>query len=52
VVAVRERLSEDERADPIAELRQVIVARMANDPGPGRTRDLISPILFPTEDVA
>ncbi|MFF7638315.1 helix-turn-helix domain-containing protein [Kitasatospora sp. NPDC008050] len=45
-------LSEEERAELIADLRRAIVARMANEPAPGRTRHLISPILFPAEDPA
>jgi DNA-binding transcriptional ArsR family regulator len=43
-------LSEDERAQMIDQLREVIVAKMHNGPGPGRTRHLISPILFPAEE--
>ena len=42
-------LSEDEREELIGQLREVIVAKMRNGPGPGRTRHLISPILFPSE---
>jgi DNA-binding transcriptional ArsR family regulator len=42
-------LSEDERAELIEQLREVIVAKMRNGPGPGRMRHLISPILFPAE---
>ena len=43
-------LSEDERAELIEGLREVIVAKLGNGPGPGRTRHLISPILFPSEE--
>ncbi len=35
----------------ILELRRVIVPRMTNEPTPGRGRYLLSPILFPVEDV-
>jgi DNA-binding transcriptional ArsR family regulator len=41
-------LSEDERAELIEGLREVIVTKLRNGPGPGRTRHLISPILFPS----
>ncbi|MDN3353423.1 helix-turn-helix domain-containing protein [Actinomadura sp. DC4] len=40
-------LTEDERAELIEGLRAVIVEKMRGGPGPGRTRHLISPILFP-----
>jgi DNA-binding transcriptional ArsR family regulator len=43
-------LSPDERAEMIGELREVIAARMTNDPSPDRTRHLLSPILFPAEE--
>lgn len=43
-------LSPRERAELIDELRDVIVARMANEPAPERTRHLLSPILFPAEE--
>jgi DNA-binding transcriptional ArsR family regulator len=43
-------LSEDEREELIGRLREVIIAMMRHGPGPGRTRHLISPILFPAED--
>ncbi|MFD6279791.1 helix-turn-helix domain-containing protein [Streptomyces sp. NPDC060209] len=42
-------LSPDELGDMIGELRDVIAARMAFGPGPGRTRHLLSPVLFPAE---
>jgi DNA-binding transcriptional ArsR family regulator len=42
-------LSEQERARLISELREVIVRHIGNEPEPGRTRHLLSPILFPTE---
>lgn len=42
-------LSAEERAEMIAELRAVIVARMTNEPAPQRRRHLLSPILFPVE---
>ncbi|MFD0413203.1 helix-turn-helix domain-containing protein [Streptomyces sp. NPDC127108] len=42
-------LSPDELAEMIAELREVIVARAANEPTPQRTRHLLSPIVFPAE---
>jgi DNA-binding transcriptional ArsR family regulator len=42
-------LNEDERAQLISELREVIVRHIGNEPEPGRTRHLLSPILFPTE---
>jgi hypothetical protein len=34
----------------LASLRDVLVSRMANGPSPGRTRHLLSPILFPAEE--
>jgi DNA-binding transcriptional ArsR family regulator len=40
-------LSDEERAQLIGELRAVIAPRMGNAPSPGRTRHLLSPILFP-----
>ncbi|GII53757.1 transcriptional regulator [Planotetraspora thailandica] len=43
-------LSPDERAEMIRDLREVIVARMGNEPAPGRIRHLLSPILFPAEE--
>ncbi|WP_329585808.1 helix-turn-helix domain-containing protein [Kitasatospora sp. NBC_01250] len=45
-------LSEDERAELIDDVRRAIVSRMANGPTPGRTRHLISPVLFPAEGPA
>ncbi|MEU0531586.1 helix-turn-helix domain-containing protein [Amycolatopsis tolypomycina] len=36
----------------IAELRAAIAPRLANEAGPGRTRYLLSPILFPSEPPA
>jgi DNA-binding transcriptional ArsR family regulator len=43
-------LSPGERAEMIREMREVIVARMGNEPSPDRTRHLLSPILFPAEE--
>ncbi|MGW7573410.1 helix-turn-helix domain-containing protein [Streptomyces sp. NPDC054765] len=43
-------LSPDELAGLIGEMRDVLVSRMANEPSPGRTRYLLSPILFPAEE--
>jgi DNA-binding transcriptional ArsR family regulator len=42
-------LSREELEQLIAELRQVIAPRLANQPGPERGRYLLSPILFPVE---
>ncbi|KPC63924.1 helix-turn-helix domain-containing protein [Streptomyces chattanoogensis] len=42
-------LSRDELAELIGEMREALVARMGNTPSAGRTRHLISPILFPAE---
>ncbi|WUD77760.1 helix-turn-helix domain-containing protein [Streptomyces sp. NBC_00510] len=43
-------LSDEERAALIADLRRVLLPRLANGPAPGRTRHLVSPILFPAEE--
>jgi DNA-binding transcriptional ArsR family regulator len=43
-------LSEDERAEMIDEVRSVIVSRSGNGPALGRTRHLLSTILFPAEE--
>jgi DNA-binding transcriptional ArsR family regulator len=43
-------LSRDELAEMIGDLRDVIVPRMRNEPSPGRTRHLLSPIMFPAEE--
>jgi DNA-binding transcriptional ArsR family regulator len=43
-------LSQDERAELIDELVAVIKPRHDNEPAPGRTPHLLSPILFPTEE--
>ncbi|AZS69698.1 ArsR family transcriptional regulator [Streptomyces lydicus] len=43
-------LSQDELTEMIGEMRSVIVSRMGNEPAPDRTRHLLSPILFPTEE--
>jgi DNA-binding transcriptional ArsR family regulator len=43
-------LSREELEQLIAELRAVIVPRLANQPTPDRGRYLLSPILFPVED--
>jgi AcrR family transcriptional regulator len=45
-------LSQDELAEMINDLRRAIVPRMVNEPAPGRTRYLLSPILFPTEEAS
>ena len=42
-------LSHEELEQLIAELRQAIVPRLANQPTPERARYLLSPILFPLE---
>ncbi len=43
-------LSEDERAEMIAEMRAAIAPRLGNEPAPHRRRHLLSPILFPVEE--
>jgi DNA-binding transcriptional ArsR family regulator len=43
-------LSPDERAAMIEQMRAAIVPRLRNEPAPGRTRHLLSPVLFPIED--
>ncbi|MFC0435822.1 helix-turn-helix domain-containing protein [Kutzneria buriramensis] len=43
-------LSRPELEEFIAELREVIVPRLRQEPADGRTRYLLSPILFPTEE--
>ncbi len=43
-------LNEDELAALIGEVRSAIASRMNNRPAPGRTRYLLSTILFPSED--
>jgi hypothetical protein len=43
-------LSPEERAEMIEELRDVLVSRLANTPSPGRTRHVLSPVLFPAEE--
>lgn len=45
-------LSRDELIALNTELRDAILPRLANSPGPGRTRYLLSPILFPSEQPA
>lgn len=45
-------LTGDELNAMLKELREVIVPRLANPPMPGRTRYLLSPILFPSEPAA
>lgn len=45
-------LSQPELEQLIAELRQAILPRLANEPGPDRARYLLSPILFPLEPPA
>ncbi|MEV5161795.1 helix-turn-helix domain-containing protein [Streptomyces sp. NPDC053728] len=42
-------LDPDELDELIREMRGVIAPRLALGPGPGRTRHLLSPVLFPTE---
>lgn len=42
-------LSPEELVEMIGELREAIVPRLHNEPAPGRTRHLLSPILFPVE---
>jgi len=43
-------LSPSELNDLITAMREAIVPHLANEPSPGRTRHLLSPILFPAED--
>jgi DNA-binding transcriptional ArsR family regulator len=43
-------LDRDELLALIGELRAAIVPRLANGAAPGRTRYLLSPVLFPSED--
>ncbi|MEU5884795.1 helix-turn-helix domain-containing protein [Spirillospora sp. NPDC047279] len=43
-------LSPEELADLLQDLRAVIAPRLARNPAPGRTRHLLSPILFPAEE--
>lgn len=43
-------LNRDELMAMIGELRDAIVPRLANPQAPGRTRYLLSPILFPSEE--
>ncbi|MFC7382337.1 helix-turn-helix domain-containing protein [Sphaerisporangium rhizosphaerae] len=43
-------LSREELLEMIAQMRAAIAPRLANPPAPGRTRYLLSPILFPAED--
>jgi hypothetical protein len=45
-------LSRKELEDLIADLRKVIAPRLDNAPDGDRSRYLLSPILFPSEDVA
>jgi DNA-binding transcriptional ArsR family regulator len=45
-------LNRPELEDLIADLRKVILPRLSHAPGEDRTRYLVSPILFPSEDVA
>lgn len=40
-------LSEEERAELIEGMRRAIGPRYGNEPGPGRSQYLLSPILFP-----
>ena len=43
-------LDGDELTAMVGELRAAILPRLANPPAPGRTRYLLSPILFPAEE--
>ncbi|OXM67402.1 helix-turn-helix domain-containing protein [Amycolatopsis vastitatis] len=43
-------LNEDELTAMVGELRAAILPRLANPSAPGRTRYLLSPILFPSEE--
>ncbi|MEU9497781.1 helix-turn-helix domain-containing protein [Streptomyces sp. NPDC048196] len=43
-------LSRDELAEMIGEMRDVLVRRITNEPSPQRTRYLVSPIMFPSEE--
>ncbi|MFC4530687.1 helix-turn-helix domain-containing protein [Sphaerisporangium dianthi] len=43
-------LSREELLEVIGEMRAAIAPRLANPAAPGRTRYLISPIMFPAED--
>lgn len=43
-------LDQDELERLISDLRQAIVPHLGNKPAPGRSRYLLSPILFPAED--
>ncbi|MFI0463096.1 helix-turn-helix domain-containing protein [Saccharopolyspora sp. 5N102] len=43
-------LGQDELAELISELRSVIASRLDNEPAPGRSLHLLSPILFPIEE--
>jgi DNA-binding transcriptional ArsR family regulator len=45
-------LNSDELHAMIRDLRDAIAPRLAHPPAPGRTRYLLSPILFPTEEPA
>jgi DNA-binding transcriptional ArsR family regulator len=45
-------LTRDELIAMVSELREAIVPRLANPPTPDRTRYLLSPILFPSEEPA
>ena len=44
-------LSPNERDELISEMRKAIVPRLKNEPAPGRRQHLLSPILFPIEDL-
>nr|WP_297424598.1 helix-turn-helix domain-containing protein [uncultured Actinotalea sp.] len=43
-------LSEDELADLVADLRAVLLPRLALEPGPGRRRRLVSTVLLAADD--
>ncbi|QIB43398.1 helix-turn-helix domain-containing protein [Streptomyces aureoverticillatus] len=43
-------LTRDELTEMVTELRDVILARTHHEPAPGRTRYLLSPVLFPVSE--
>ncbi|MEU2100555.1 ArsR family transcriptional regulator [Streptomyces globisporus] len=43
-------LSQDELTSLTGEMRDVVMDRITNEPSPGRSRCLISPVLFPAEE--
>ncbi len=44
-------LNQDEVAELVGEIRRLVVANMENKPGPDRSLHLLSPILFPIEEL-